>query len=141
MDEKQMARLISTIDNELFIQELDGVMDEMNLEIDMESIAEKARWKLRKEQQRVKLQRRKILAVIAASLVLVLGAGTVYAAEISAFIQSLLGKTGVYSTVVDGSAYYLESPIALEDGHSLTQVVLTEKELALQFDTGWKVMA
>ncbi len=60
MDEKQITELINSLDNELFCGELDGIMDEMNIEIDMDSIAEKARWKLKKEQHKVKLHKGRV---------------------------------------------------------------------------------
>ena len=130
MDEKHITKLINNLDNHLFCQELDNMMD--GIEIDYHSIAEKARWKLGKEQRKMQLHKRKVLSVIAASLVLVLGITTAYAAEISAFLKSLSSKTGVYATVVDGPAYYLERPLELGANQSLVKAMFASNHLELR---------
>lgn len=130
MDESRIDQLISNLDNDLILSELDGLMGE--IDVDFDSISQKAHWKMRKGQREMKYRKRKAAAVAVASLVAVCGITTAYASEISSFIQSLTGKTGVYSTVVDGSAYYLQAPLALGDGQSLTSAMMAGNELELR---------
>lgn len=131
MDEKQIANLINNLDDDYFCQELDGMIEELALDIDVNSIKEKSRHKFKKEQIRMKSNKRKFLPFIAASLVIAAGVTTVYATEISSFVQSLMGKTGVYATVVDGSSYFLKTPLELGAEQTLEKAMFTEKNLEL----------
>lgn len=132
MDEKRISELMSNLDNDLILQELDEIM--ADIDIDVDSISQKAHWKLRKEQHNMNKHKKKVMAIVAASLVAVCGLTTVYAAEISHFIQSLMGKTGVYGTVVEGQTYYLAEPVVLDNGNRLEKAMFDKKELHIQLE-------
>ena len=129
MNEKQINSLMQNLDSDLINNEMDALMG--GIEMDIESISAKAHEKLRKEQCFMKNKRRKMFVVIAASLCIVVGTSAVCASEISDFIKSFLGKVGIYSTVVEGSAYYLESPVPLDGGCELRKVMFTNDSLDL----------
>lgn len=132
MDEKRISELMKNLDNDLILQELDDIM--AGIDIDADSISQKAHWKLRKEQHSMNKHKKKIMGIIAASLVAICGVTAVYASEISNFIQSLMGKTGVYGTVVEGQTYYLANPIALGDGNRLEKAMFNKSELQIQLE-------
>lgn len=135
MDENKINCLMDALDNDLIINELDEIMN--TVDINTESISRKAQWKLRKELNNIKKRKKRVAAFMAACLIAVCGVTTVYADEISNFVQALLNKTSVYSTVVEGSTYYLESPLALENNQSLTNAMfdLDGLNLRLVLDT------
>lgn len=130
MDEKTLGQIMSNLDSDLMKGELDAVMG--NIDIDIDSISKKAHSKLRKEQKKTMKHRKHIAAIIAASLVVVCGVTTVYVSEISNFLKSLANRTGVYSTVVEGTTYYLESPVALGENQSLIQAMFRENVLNIR---------
>lgn len=130
MNDQKLHELMNRFDD-LMEQELEELMGD--IEIDIDSISQKAHWKLRKGQKKVS-KSKKVIAIIAVSLVAVCSVTTVYASEISQFIQSLTNKTGVYGTVVDGPIYYLENPVALGEGQNLTQAMFQEHGLDIQLD-------
>ncbi len=129
MNEKEIKELIQNLDNDLIEKELEDLMEDMDF--DMESISQKAYDKLNKETMHVK--KKKFVPVVAAALVAVMGLSTVYADEISAFMQSFLNKTVVYDTVVDGDAFYLDEPFQLKDGQVL-DIMFTQDNLIMTLD-------
>lgn len=136
MNEKELAQLINDLDDDLFCQGLDQLMDDHDMDIDIETITQKARWKLRKEEKKMRMK--KAMPIIAASLVIVCGVTMVYGAELSAFVKSLLNKTGIYATVTDGPAYYLPTPLTLGENQRLEKAMFTAKQLELQVIDGVK---
>ena len=132
MDEKRISELMRNLDNDLMLKELDEIMTDIN--IDVESISQKAHWKLRKEQNNMSKYsyKKKVISIVAASLFAVCGVTAVYASEVSGFIQSLMGKTSVHGTIVEGKSYYLAEPIVLDDGHQVSQVLFDKNILQIQ---------
>lgn len=125
MTEKQIHALMQNLDNDLLDKELDDLMSGM--EIDLDSITQKAFTKLKKE--RLKMKRKRIYPLVAASLIAFVGLSNVYAAEISDFVGSFFNQRAIYSTVVEGSAYYLESPLQLDKESKLENVIFTKDTL------------
>lgn len=132
MDDNRLSQLMNSLDDDLMAQELDELMGD--IEIDMDAISRKAHCKLRKEQKKMNKHKRKIVAIVAASLVVVCGVTTVYSAEISRFIQSIMNKTSVYGTVVEGPTYFLEEAIALENGNRLTKAMFDKNVLQIRVE-------
>ncbi|KLU64877.1 hypothetical protein DEAC_c32050 [Desulfosporosinus acididurans] len=129
MTEKQMQELMQNLDNDLLTEELDELMSGMD--IDLDSITKKAFTKLNKEQSKMKLKRKRIYPIAAACLIIAIGASTAYAGEISDFVKSFFNQKVVYSTVADGSAYYLKSPVQLAEGSKLENVIFTKDKLEM----------
>ncbi len=126
MTEKQIQVLMQNLDNDLVGKELDDLMNDM--EIDLDAITKKAYHKLNKE--RLKMKKKRFYPLVAASLLIaVVSISNVYASEISDFVKSFFNKTAVYETVVDGSAYYLASPVQLDEGRKLENVIFTKDTL------------
>jgi hypothetical protein len=132
VDENRLNQLMNHLDDDLMARELDELMS--GVEIDMDAISQKAHGKLRKEQRKMNTGKRKILAVAAASLVVICGVTTAYASEISDFIKSLMNRTGVYGTVVEGQTYFLEDPVALDNGNKLTKAMFDKNELQIRVE-------
>lgn len=132
MNERELARLMQSLEPDLMDKELREEMKE--LEIDMESIAKKSRQKLADAQGQPEKKRRRwsrTIAAAAASLVVVAGVGTVYAEEISDFMKSFLGQNTVYSTVRTGAAYYLDAPVSLGGDYRLEKAIFAENSLRI----------
>lgn len=127
MTEKQIQMLMQNLDNDLLGKELDDLMGD--LEVDLDSITQKAFNKLNKA--RIKLKRKRIYPFVAACLITVIGISNVYAAEISDFVRSFFNQKAIYSTVIDGSAYYLESPLQLDKESKLENVIFAKDKLEM----------
>ncbi len=127
MNEKELHELIQSIDISLVEQELEDLTTD--LEIDMDSISKKAYERLKKGKRKMK---RRFLPIVAASLIVVAGVSSIYASDISDFVRSFFNKKEVYSTIVDGEAYYLEEPVALGDGSSIDEVIFTKNTLDMR---------
>lgn len=127
MTEKQIQMLMQNLDNDLLDKELDDLMS--GLEVDLDSITQKAFNKLNKEG--FKLKRKIIYPFVAACLITVIGISNVYAAEISDFFRSFFNQKAIYSTVVDGSGYYLKSPLQLDKESKLENVIFTKDKLEM----------
>lgn len=132
MDETRLEHLLHQLDNDPMERELDLLM--CDIEIDMEAISQKAHQKLRKGQQKMKRTKKKTLAIVVASLVAVCTVTTVYASEISTFVQSLMSKTDVNGTVVEGQTYFLEQPVELNDGNRLTAAMFDDRGLQVRVE-------
>ena len=132
MDENRLEHLLDHLDNGRMEQELDMLM--CDIDIDMEAISRKAHQKLRKEQRKMTRGKKRILVIAAAALVAVGGVTTVYATEISSFIQSLMNKTDVNGTVVDGQTYFLEKPMDLDNGNRLTAAMFEGNNLQVRVE-------
>lgn len=127
MNDREIQALMQNLDNDLLTAELDNLMS--GVEIDMDSITQKAFNKLNKE--RLKMKRKKVYPLVAASLIAVVCISNVYAAEISDFVRSFFNQRAIYSTVVEGKAYYLKSPLQLDGENKLENVVFTKDTLEM----------
>ena len=76
----------------------------------------------------------RLIPIVAAIVCMMVGTTIVYADEISDFLKSFFGKSIVYSTVVDGTAYYLEAPLGLDGGGQIYAVMFTQSDLKLVID-------
>lgn len=147
MNDDEMKKFMQNIDSDLLCQQLDTLPGEP--EIDMPAITQKAMEKLaayeagehraapetiRTTQPNPTLQeahpmkKKRYTPFVAAALIAVVGVSTVYADDLSNFLQSFFNKTAVYETVVDGKAYYLAEPVAIGNG-MLDQVIFTQETL------------
>ncbi len=126
-EEKQIQALMQNLDNDLLTRELDDLMSDMDINLD--SITQKSFTKLKKE--RLKMKRKRIYPLVAASLIAVVGISSVYASDISNFVKSFFNQTEIYSTVAEGSAFYLESPLQLDEDSKLENVIFTEDSLEM----------
>ena len=130
MNEKQIRNIIQSLDSDLLDKELDALMGE--IDVDVDSILTKAQSKL--EQEHKKMKKIRLVPIVAAIVCVMIGTTVVYADEISDFLKSFFGKSTVYSTVVDGTAYYLETPVDLDSGGQLYAVMFTQSDLELVID-------
>lgn len=138
MNEKEMRGMMRNLDGEFLERELDVVMD--GIEVDVESILDKSVAKLEKEQKKMKKSR--WIPIVAAAVCVVVGTSAAYASEISDFVKSFFDQSTPYSTVVDGTAYYLEAPVKLSAGGTLNAALFASDQLELALDaefTGIKV--
>ncbi len=72
---------------------------------------------------------RAIYGYVAAVLLLFVSINTVYADDISQIIKSFFNKTPVYSTMVEGKAYYLKEPLELNKDLRVDSIVIAEGKL------------
>jgi len=112
----------------LIEKEIDNLMD--GVECDMESIKRKAYQKLEKHNKKNKMRKR--LPYVAAVLACFICINTVYADEISTAIKSFFSKTPVYSTMVDGQAYYLKDSLQLDDKLTIDSLMVSEGRLDME---------
>lgn len=137
MNEKELSELMQNLDYDLIEKEIEELT--RDIEIDMESISEKAHKKLKKEN--LKIMKRKRCPVVAAALALFLSVSSVsvvYGAEISEFVKSFFKQKEIYSTFVDGDAFYLESPVQLDENNRLESLIFTKGELTLRLTSDMK---
>lgn len=129
MNEDKMIAMLSNLDDDLLAKEIDNLMD--GVECDMESINRKAHQKLEKHSRKAKLRKR--LSYAAAVCACFICINTVYADEISTAVKSFFNKTPVYSTMVDGRAYYLNDSLVLDDKLALTSFMVADGRLDMEF--------
>ena len=127
---REIRAIVQSLDSDLLDKELDALMGE--IDIDVDSILAKAQSKL--EQEHNKMKKRRLIPIVAAIVCVMVGTTVVYADEISNFLESFFGKSTVYSTVVDGTAYYLETPADLDGGGRIYAAMFTQDSLALVID-------
>ncbi len=128
MNEDKMIAMLSNLDDDLIEREIDNLMD--GVECDMESINRKAHQKLEKYNRKTKF--RKALPYAAAVCLCFICINTVYADEISQAMKNFFNKTPVYSTMVDGKAYYLESSLVLDDNLAIDSFMVSEGRLDMK---------
>jgi len=128
MNEDKMIAMLSNLDDDLIEREIDNLMD--GVECDMESINRKAHQKLEKYNRKTKF--RKALPYAAAVCLCFICINTVYADEISQVVKSFFNKTPVYSTMVDGKAYYLESSLVLDDNLTIDSMIVSEGRVEME---------
>lgn len=128
MNKDKVAAMLSNLDDDLMEKEIDVIMGEV--ECNMESIRKKARRKLEKHNRKAGLRKR--LPYAAAVCLCFVCINTVYADEISQAVKSFFNKTPVYSTVVDGKAYYLKSSLVLDDNLTIDSIMVCEGKLEME---------
>lgn len=128
MKEDQMNLMFSDLDDDLIEKEIDNLMGEV--ECDMESINRKAHQKLEKYNRKAKL--RKCLPYAAAACLCLISINIAYGGEISQAIKSFFNMTPVYSTMVDGKAYYLKSRQVLDDNLTIDSFMVSEGRLDME---------
>jgi hypothetical protein len=128
MNEDKMISVLSNLDDDLLEKEIDFLMGEVAC--DMESINKKAQQKLEKYKRKTKLKKR--LPYAAAACLCLICINTVYADEISQAVKSFFNKTPVYSTMVDGKAYYLENSLVLDDNLTIDSMIVSESGVEME---------
>ncbi len=129
MNENKIIAMLSNIDDDLIEKEIDILMDEV--ECDIESINRQAHQKLQKHNRKAKLKKR--LPYAAAVCLCLIGINTVvYADEISQAMKSFFNKTPIYSTVVDGKAYYLKNNLVIDDNLTIDSIMVSEGRLDME---------
>jgi len=129
MSEDKMTAMLINLDDDLIESEIDNLMD--GVECDMESVKRKAQRKLKKYNRKARFRKR--LPYVAAVLACFVCINTAYADEISTAIKSFLHKTPVYSTMVDGAAYYLEDSLALDDDLVIESLIVSKGRLDMEY--------
>lgn len=131
MNEDKLIGLLNNCDDDLVEKEINKLLE--GVDIDMDSISKKAKQKLRDSGK--KLKRRKRFPFVAAACVCLLCITTVYADEISDAIKGFFNKTPIYSTIVDGDAYYLKEGYDLGDDIKIESVMVSEGNLEMELTT------
>lgn len=136
MNEDKMLVTLSNFDDDLIEKEIENLVE--GVECDIDSIKRKAcqklinhNIKLAKENKKMKFKNR--LRYVAAICVCFIGVNVVYADEISEVLKSFLNKTPVYSTTVDGDAYYLKESKLLDDSMEINSFIVCEGRLEMEF--------
>ncbi len=131
MNEDKMIAILSNLDDDLIEKEIENLMD--GVECDMESIDRKAHQALEKYNRKTKS--RKFLPYAAAVCLCFICINTVYADEISQAVKSFFNKTPVYSTMVDGGAYYLKDRLVLDDNLAIDSIMVSEGRLDMEINS------
>lgn len=127
MKEDQLIELLSNLDDDLVEKEIDQLLE--GVEIDMESINKKVNQKLNNNK---KVKGRKRFSYVAAACVCLLCITTAYADDISEAIKAFFNKTPVYSTIVDGDAYYLKEIYSLNDDIQIKSIMVSKGNLEME---------
>ncbi|MFZ7102054.1 MAG: hypothetical protein ACOWWO_05240 [Peptococcaceae bacterium] len=132
MNENKLIELLNRLDDDLVEQEIDKLM--AGIEIDTDSISSKAYQKLKNGKQKSKGRKRLPYAIAACLCVLSITA-VVYASDISEAFKGLFNKRAVYSTIVDGDAYYLKEGYHLNENIKLESVLVSPGNLEIELVT------
>lgn len=133
MNEKDVMSVFNSMDEDLLNEKIDELLAEKGESMDMDSIKEKAMRKLNERENKKKRIGKR--ALLGAALVATLAFTTVYADEITEALKSFFNKSTVYSTVVNGSAYYLSEEVRLNEEMTLTQVSVSKDRLDMVIRT------
>lgn len=131
MNEDQLIALLSSIEDDSVDEEIDTLLK--GVEIDMDAIKEKSQRKLNAIKKKTKLSKR--IPYVAAACIGILGITTVYAGDISEAIKSFLNITPVYSTIINGKAYYLKETYALDEHIKLESMTVSKGKLEMEFSS------
>lgn len=131
MNEDKLMELLNNMDDDLIEKEIDKLLE--GADIDMDSIKKKAHQKLNSNNKKVKGKKR--LPYVVAACLCLLTITTVYADDISQAIKSFFNKTPVYSTIVDGDAYYLKESCTLNNDIKIESVMVSEGNLEIEVTT------
>ncbi|WP_347489063.1 hypothetical protein ABDB91_17920 [Desulfoscipio sp. XC116] len=129
MNEDKMFTVLNNLDDDLIEKEIDNLMD--GVECNTESISKKAHKKLDKYNRKIRFRKR--LPYVAAICACFICINTVYADDISEAVKKFFNKTPVYSTMVDGSAYYLKDGLALDDNMVIDSFMVSEGRMDMKF--------
>ncbi|TPG70141.1 hypothetical protein EEL31_17720 [Brevibacillus laterosporus] len=132
MNERKIFELLNNIDDDLVEKEIDKLLE--GVEIDMDAINKKAHQKLTNNNKKGK-RRKRYSYVAAAACVCLLGVTTAYASDISETIKSFFNKTPIYSTIVDGDAYYLKERYALNNEIAIENIMVSKGNLEMEITT------
>ena len=127
MNEDRMITMLSNLDDDLAEQVTDHLMQ--GVEYDMESIKRKSRQRLEKHNRKMKLRQR--LPYAAAVLACFIFINTAYADEISQAVKNFFNKTPVYSTMVDGKAYYLKERLVANKDLTVDSIIVAEGRIEM----------
>lgn len=128
MNEDQMISLLSRLDDDQLAKEVDKLM--AGVDFDEESIKRKAIQKLSGYSRKVK--RRRNLSYAAAVCACFVCLNVAYADEISETIKSFFDKRPVYTTMVDGKAYYLPQSLKLNDKTTITSLMVSDDRMEME---------
>lgn len=128
-EEDKMIAMLSNLDDDLIENEINLLMG--GVECDVESVKRKAHHKLEKHNRKTKVRKR--MPYVAAVLACFICINTAYADEISTAIKSFLNKTPIYSTMVDGTAYYLEDRLVLDDNLAIESIIVSKGKLDMEY--------
>lgn len=131
MNEDKLMQLLNSLDDDLVEKEIDKLLE--GVEIDMKSINERAHNKLNNQYKKVKSRKRHVY--LAAACLGILSVTTLYAKDISEAMMSFFNKTPVYSTIVDGKAYYLKESCTLNEHLTIESVMVSEGNLEMELTT------
>jgi hypothetical protein len=131
MNEDQLITLLSNLDDDLIENEVNTLLE--GVEIDMDSIKEKAYQKISNNGKKIKHRRK--FTYVAAACIGLLSITTVYADDISQAIKSFFNTTPVYSTIVDGKAYYLKEGHALNEHIKIESVMVSDGKLEMEISS------
>lgn len=131
MNEDKLFELLSNLDDDLIDNEIDKLLE--GADIDMDSIKRKSYEKLNNKNKRGKGKKR--LPYVVAACLCLLTITTVYADDISQVIKSFFNKTPVYSTIVDGDAYYLKEGYSLDDDIKIESLMVSKGNLEMEITT------
>ncbi|MCT4620946.1 MAG: hypothetical protein N4A62_16360 [Marinisporobacter sp.] len=131
MNEDKMIEFLSNLDDDLIEKEVDKLLE--GVEIDMDHIKKKACDKLNKSNRKGK--RKKRFPYVVAACICLLSMTIVYADDISQAIKSFMNKTPVYSTIVDGEAYYLKESYDLNKDIQIKSLMFSEGNLEMKINS------
>jgi len=130
MNEDKLIELLSNFDDDLVEKEVDKLLE--GVEIDMDSINKKAHQKLNNNK---KAKHKKRFPFVAVACVCLLCITTVYAKDISQAFKVFFNKTPIYSTMVDGDAYYLKESYNINDDIKIDTVMVSKGSLQIEITT------
>ncbi len=128
MSEDKIILMLSLLDDDRAEKEIDKLME--GVDFDMESIKRKAVQKLDRHNKKTNPKRR--LAYAAAVCACFVCLNVVYADEISETIKAFFNKTPVYSTMVDGKAYYLPESLKLDDKTTINSFIVASDRMEMK---------
>ncbi len=128
MNEDKLMQLLNSLDDDLVDKEIDKLLE--GVEIDMKSINEQAHKKLNNQYKKANSRKRHFY--LAAACLGILSVTTLYARDISEAIMSFFNKTPVYSTIVDGDAYYLKESCTLNEHLTIESIMVSEGKLDME---------
>lgn len=131
MNEDKLIELLSNFDDDLVEKEVDKLLE--GVEIDMDLINKKAHQKLNSNNKKGKHKKRYPYIAVACACLLCIT--TAYADDISEAIKVFFNKTTIYSTIVDGDAYYLKEGYNLNDDIKIESVMVSEGNLKMELTT------
>lgn len=128
MSEDKFIWMLNQLDDDRAEKEIDKLME--GVDFDMESIKRKAVHKLARHNKKSNLRRRLTYAAAVCACFVCLNA--VYADEISQTIKSFFNKTPVYSTMVDGKAYYLPENLKLDEQTTINSFMVSADRMEMK---------